>query len=241
MQISIFALHIFWITVVTLLTVLEAPAQAEDARPQDPPTSAAVGSKATGFFVEFCSCERVCEMALGGGKQRCSIALGFHVEAGQRGDVPLAGRSAVLLSPDRETLDASPPGAVVLYVDAGASQAQAEALRGVLSERLGAVLGIGPLPKPKGAAVTVHRTNEQVSIRVEGAVDLRARPIFGNYRRPLMLENAFTPVMSFPLVGRGTNGQILDPISRIRFDAENRSVLYGKFDFGGSKGKRPTS
>ncbi len=79
----------------------------------------AAAHKLTGQYIEFCSCERICESALGdpGKRSVCSFVVGLNIEAGQRGEVPLGGLCAALVVPDPSSVSARPGLGPVLYVD----------------------------------------------------------------------------------------------------------------------------
>lgn len=216
------------IVAATLTLVLFAHSLA--AAPGDP---GAAPHKLTGQYVEFCSCERFCESALADGGRRagCSFVAGLKIEAGQCGDVSLGGLLAAIVAPDAQTIDAKPGNGPVLYVDRAATPAQSEAIRAILSERFAARAG-GPLGPPKSAAVHVVRTNEALTVTIEGAADLRARPFTGGFSRAVRLENLPGTTLPFPMLARGTGGQVADNSAGVHFDAEGKNVFYGKFDFG---------
>ncbi len=196
--------------------------------------------KLTGQYVEFCSCERFCETAVSEGARRagCSFIAGLKVEAGQRGEISLGGLFAAIVAPRASQASEKPTPGPILYMDPAATPAQSEALRAFLSDQF-AVRAGGPFGPPRVARIEVVRNTEALSVSIEGVADLRARPIYGPFRRGVQLENAPGTFLPFPMLGRGTAGQLVDATAGIRFDGEGRSVLYGKFDFGGKKaGKR---
>lgn len=192
--------------------------------------------KLTGQYVEFCSCERFCESALGdaGRRATCSFAAGLKIEAGQRGDISLGGLSAAIVAPNAAATDEKAGNGPVLYVDRGATSAQSEAIRAILSDRFAARAGaaLGP---PRPSSIQVNRSTEALSIAIEGVADLRARPFTGGFHRAVRLENAPGTTLLFPMLARGTGGQVADSTSGVRFDADGKSVFYGKFDFGSAK------
>jgi hypothetical protein len=193
--------------------------------------------RVTGSYIEFCSCERICESAFGepGKRATCSFACAVQIDAGQHGGVSLNGLTAAIVSPApaaHEGKEAAP----VLYVEKAANEEQREAIRAALNERLGSRLA-GPLGPPRVATIHVRRTSEEVALGIEGMGELRARPVYGAYHRSVMLSNAGSAI-AFPNVARGVGGQLVDATAGVQLGAEGRSALYGKFDFGPPKGRK---
>ena len=188
--------------------------------------------KLTGLGIEVCSCERICETAFAeaGRRGTCSFVFGLHIEAGQSGDVSLGGIDAAIVSPAPGPREGKPEAPPCLYVDRAANEAQGDAIRAMLNERFGARLG-APLGPPKRTNVRVARTSELLSISIAEVADLRARPVVTTGKRSMQLQYAGS-TNAFAMVGRGTAGQVVDAGTGVRFDAENKSVLFGKFDSG---------
>ncbi len=88
--------------------------------------------------------------------------------------------------------------------------------------------------------VRVERSLEALNLTIEGVAALKARPIMGGYGRAVQISNAPGSILPFPMLGRGTGGQIVDVTAGVRFDADGKSVLYGKFDFGTPRVRRKT-
>ncbi|HVY62657.1 MAG TPA: DUF1326 domain-containing protein [Planctomycetota bacterium] len=192
--------------------------------------------KLTGTLVSFCACERMCEQALSepGKRAPCSHVIGLQIDAGQRGGVGLGGIAAALVvAGPAGGKGESPP---TLYVDRSANEAQAEAIRAILNERFAGAMG-APLGPPRSVGVRVTKSSETISVAIDGVADLRGRPLIGNFHRPIQVANSGS-VIAYPSIGRGTAGQVVDPASGVRFDAEGHCVLYGKFDFGGGKSRK---
>lgn len=187
--------------------------------------------RAAGSYVEVCSCARICETALEGGPRgKCAFVAALHVDVGQRGETPLSGLSVAVVgtaAEGRGTNEKQPIAAI--YVDKRANPAQVEALAALVAEKFGDRLG-GPLPAPRPAMIRVERNGELVGIGIEGVADLRARPILGLFHRAVSLQHAPGAAFPFLSVARGTGGQVSDSGVGVRFDAEGKSVFYGKFD-----------
>ena len=186
--------------------------------------------RVTGSYVQACACDRICETALEGPRGRCAFVAALHVDAGQRGDTPLAGLEVAVVgtaAEGRSTSEKQPIAAI--FVDRRANPAQAEALAALIAEKFSERLG-GPLPAPKPIALRVERNGEVVGILIDGIADLRARPLLGLYHRPVTLEHAPGVPFSNPSLARGIGGQITDPALGLRFDAAAKCVFYGKFD-----------
>lgn len=202
------------------------------------PSAGAPGSEASpyrvaGQYMEVCTCDGVCESALeNGGRWRCAFLATLRVDAGQRGETPLGGRAVALV--------ASPAGAargaeektpaVSVFVDPRCTPQQVVALVALATDRFGQRFAT-PLPAARAAEIRLERTSEVLGLEVEGVAAIRGRPLFGGYHRLVQIQNAPAAPFSVLFLGRGTGGQIADAATGVRFDAEGRSMLYGKFDF----------
>jgi hypothetical protein len=183
-----------------------------------------------GQYVEICTCPKVCDCALLG-RSPCAFVAALKIDAGQRADVPLGGLALAIVAAApgaRGPQEAAKPSAA-LYVDPRATPTQAEALTAIAHEKFAARVP-GPFPSPKPAAMTVDRSTEVVSITVEGVASVRGKPLLGGFHRFVQIQNG--PGMTFPVLflARGAVGQVADPFTGVRFEAEGRSVLFGKFD-----------
>lgn len=197
--------------------------------------------KLTGLYVEFCSCERICESILLEPNHRgtCASVCALKVEAGQRGEVSLAGVTVAIVAPDPGGNIAGKAGAApVLYVDRAASATQVEAIRALLAERFAMRYGLTPTTPARAAKVTIGKSSEEVTLNVDGVGDLRGRPITNGYRRMVQIENPPNAVGGYPNLARGIAGQFADPTAHVTINAEGKSVLFGKFDFGAPRGKK---
>jgi hypothetical protein len=187
--------------------------------------------RAAGNYVEFCSCERVCETVLtGAAPGKCAFVAALRVEAGQRGETSLGSLAVAIVGAPGAGRD--DPGRGAIYVDRRANPAQVEALARAVLERFGERIG-GAVAAPKPALLHVERSADAVAIGIEGVAELKARPLTGAFHRLVQLQHA--PGMVFPVlfVAQGTGGKVSDPTTGVRFDGEGRAVLYGKFDMGG--------
>src|SRR5712691_11418994 len=93
----------------------------------------------SGHSTEFCSCHVTCPCAFGGppDRGRCTGVFSFHVEKGQADGVDLSNTYALLCA----TFGPEPWTAggftAVLILDTNGSKAQREALKGILTGKMG--------------------------------------------------------------------------------------------------------
>ena len=94
-----------------------------------------------GTYFENCSCDMVCPCVTSGltmpaDYDRCRVVLVFHVDAGTVEDVDVSGLTVVVLA-DTPPLMADGNWRVGVFMDAAASQEQAEKLGAVFAGQLG--------------------------------------------------------------------------------------------------------
>jgi hypothetical protein len=134
--------------------------------------------------VEACSCHHGCNCQFGGFPNEgiCEFIIGYAVEHGHVGDVPLDGVRAVVVAKYPKAIHEG-HGHIVLFVDDKASQKQADAFATILSGKLGgmpweALAGTverfeGPVRRP----VDIHVARERSHVRIPGAVEMRFTPL----------------------------------------------------------------
>jgi hypothetical protein len=96
-----------------------------------------------GSYLEACNCEAICPCRRVGGRSggrstygECLGALSWIVEAGQAGDIDLAGMRAVLVSRYHDDEPRS-PWTFALFVDARGDPRQRQAMADIFTGRLG--------------------------------------------------------------------------------------------------------
>ena len=172
-----------------------------------------------GTYFESCSCEVVCpctaSMALGADYDRCRVTLVFNVA---RGDVDGTDVGGVALAVVADTPKVMTDGnwRLGVFIDAAASDEQAEKLGAVFSGQLGGPMaGLGPLV---GENLGVERAPIEVSedglrhaVKIGDAVDLEIEdvvPFGAESGEPARLTGVFHPASSELTIAKATRSQI---------------------------------
>jgi hypothetical protein len=172
-----------------------------------------------GTYFESCSCEVVCpctaSMALGADYDRCRVTLVFNVA---RGDVDGTDVGGVALAVVADTPKVMTDGnwRLGVFIDAAASDEQAEKLGAVFSGQLGGPMAaLGPLV---GENLGVERAPIEVSedglrhaVKIGDAVDLEVEDVvpFGvESGEPARLTGVFHPVGSELTIAKATRSRI---------------------------------
>jgi len=172
-----------------------------------------------GSYFETCSCDVVCpctaSFALGATLDRCNVVLVFHVSDGEVDGVDVGGLTVAAVA-DTPKVMSEGNWRVGVFIDAAASDAQAEKLGAVFSGALGGPMeALGPL---MGEQLGVQRARIEVredglrhSIRIGDAVDFEIEDVvpFGVATgEPVKLTGIFHPVGSELTVARATRSKI---------------------------------
>lgn len=140
--------------------------------------------RVTGTCVEACNCQHGCNCQFAGfpNEGRCEFIIGYQVQDGRFGRVPLDGMRAVIAAKYPNAIHEG-HGHVLLFVDEKASSEQVDAFATILSGKMGgmpweALAGTverfeGPILKP----VEINLAGEKSSVRVPGSIDLRLTPL----------------------------------------------------------------
>ena len=175
--------------------------------------------KLAGSYFETCSCDVVCpctaSFALGATLDRCNVVLVFHVTDGEVEGVDVGGLTVAAVA-DTPKVMSEGNWRVGVFIDAAASDAQAEKLGAVFSGALGGPMeALGPL---MGEQLGVERARIEVredglrhSIRIGDAVDFEIEDVvpFGVASgEPVKLTGIFHPVGSELTVARATRAKI---------------------------------
>ncbi len=172
-----------------------------------------------GSYFETCSCDVVCpctaSFALGATLDRCNVVLVFHVTDGEVEGVDVGGLTVAAVA-DTPKVMSDGNWRVGVFIDAAASDTQAEKLGAVFSGALGGPMeALGPL---MGEQLGVQRARIEVredglrhSIRIGDAVDFEIEDVvpFGVATgEPVKLTGIVHPVGSELTVARATRSKI---------------------------------
>src|SRR5947199_4266742 len=149
-----------------------------------------------GSYFETCSCDVVCpctaSLSLGATNDYCRVVLVFHVKQGDVEGVDVGGLTVAAVA-DTPKVMSEGNWRLGVFIDAAASDEQAEKLGGVFSGALGGPMeALGPLIGEnlgvERAPITVERDGLRHAVRIGEAVDLEVEDVV-----PLGMQNG-TPV-----------------------------------------------
>jgi hypothetical protein len=175
--------------------------------------------KLEGSYFESCSCEVVCpctaSLALGADYDRCKVTLVFHVKDGDVEGTDVSGLTvAAIVDSPKVMTDGN--WRLGVFLDAAASDEQAEKLGAVFSGALGGPMeALGPLIGEnlglERAPIEVREEGLTHSIRIGDAVDIEIEDVvpFGvETGEPARLVGIFHPAGSELTVARATQAKV---------------------------------
>jgi hypothetical protein len=172
-----------------------------------------------GTYFETCSCEVVCpctaSLALGATYDRCRVTLVFHVADGDVEGTDVSGLTVAALA-DTPKVMTDGNWKLGVFIDAAASDEQAEKLGAVFSGQLGGPMeALGPLIGEnlgvERAPIEVREDGLTHSVRIGEAVDFEIEDVvpFGvETGEPARLVGIFHPAGSELTISRATRSQI---------------------------------
>jgi hypothetical protein len=175
--------------------------------------------KLKGSYFETCSCNVVCpctaSLALGATLDRCRVTLVFNVKDGQMQGTDVSGLTVAAVA-DTPKVMSEGDWRIGVFIDAAASDEQAEKLGGVFSGALGGPMqALGPLIGEnlgvQRAPIEIHEDGLRHSIRIGDAVDFEIEDVvpFGvETGEPVRLTGIFHPAGSELTVAHATRTKI---------------------------------
>ncbi len=163
--------------------------------------------KLEGSYFETCSCETVCpctaSFSYGATYDRCKVTLVFNVKDGEVEGTDVSGLAVAAVA-DTPKVMSEGNWRLGVFIDAAASEEQAEKLGGVFSGALGGPMeALGPLVGEnlglQRAPIEVHEDGVRHSVRIGDAIDFEIEDIvpFGSPTgEPARLTGVFHPAGS---------------------------------------------
>lgn len=172
-----------------------------------------------GSYFETCSCDVVCpcsaSMSFGASEDYCRIVLVFHVREGEIERVDVSGLTVAAIA---ETPKVMTEGnwRLGVFIDAAASDEQAQKLGGVFSGALGGPMeALGPLVGEnlgvERAPIEVREEGLTHSVKIGDSVDFEIEDIvpFGvESGEPVRMAGMFHPVGNELVISHATRSQI---------------------------------
>jgi hypothetical protein len=175
--------------------------------------------KIEGTYFETCSCEVVCpctaSLALGADYERCRVTLVFHVTDGDVEGTDVGGLTVAAVA-DTPKVMSDGDWRLGVFIDADASDEQAEKLGGVFSGQLGGPMeALGPLIGEnlgvERAPIDVQEDGLRHSVRIGDAIDFEVEDVvpFGSPSgEPARLTGIFHPAGTELTIARATRSSI---------------------------------
>jgi len=175
--------------------------------------------KLDGSYFETCSCEVVCpctaSMALGADYERCRVTLVFHVADGDVEGTDVSGLTVAAVA-DTPQVMTDGGWRLGVFIDAAASDEQADRLGAVFSGALGGPMeALGPLVGEQlgveRAPIEVREDGLRHSVRIGDQVDFEIEDVvpFGvESGEPARVTGIFHPAGSELTISRATRSRI---------------------------------
>jgi hypothetical protein len=175
--------------------------------------------KLAGSYIETCSCDVVCpctvSFALPATRDRCKAILVFHVESGEVEGTDVSGLTVAALV-DTPRVMSEGNWRLGVFIDAAASDEQAEKLGAVFSGTLGGPMAaLGPLIAEnlgvEREPIEVREDGLRHSVRIGDVVDFEIEdvvPLGVDTGKPVMLSGVGHPASSELNVANATRSKI---------------------------------
>src|SRR5437868_1764496 len=175
--------------------------------------------KIAGSYFETCSCDVVCpctaSLSLGATHDYCRVVLVFRIKEGEVEGVDVGGLTVAAIA-DTPKVMSEGDWRLGVFIDAAASDEQAEKLGGVFSGQLGGPMeALGPLVGEslgvERAPIEVREDGVRHSVKIGDAVDFEVEDVvpFGvETGEPARLTGIFHPAGSELNVAHATRSKI---------------------------------
>jgi hypothetical protein len=175
--------------------------------------------KIEGRYFENCNCNAPCpctaSLDLGADNERCTPVLAFHIDSGDIEGVDVGGLSVVAVA-DTPQVMTEGNWRLGVFIDAAASDEQAEKLGAVFSGELGGPMeALGPLLGEnlgaERAAIEFSSDGGSHSLKVGEAIEIEVEDIvpFGSESgEPARMVNIFHPASSDMAMARAKSSRV---------------------------------
>src|SRR5712691_2730140 len=175
--------------------------------------------KLEGTYFETCSCDVVCpctaSLALGADLDRCRVTLVFHVQDGEVDGTDVSGLTVAAIA-DTPKVMTEGNWRLGVFIDAAASDDQAEKLGAVFGGQLGGPMeALGPLIGEnlgvERARIEIREEGLRHSVKIGDAVDFEIEDIvpFGvEAGQPARLTGIFHPAGSELTIAKATHAHV---------------------------------
>ena len=172
-----------------------------------------------GTYFETCSCEVVCpctaSLALGADYDRCRVTLVFNITKGEVEGTDVGGLKIAAIA-DTPKVMSDGNWRLGMFIDAAASDAQAEKLGAVFGGQLGGPMeALGPLVSEnlgvERAAIEIREEGLLHSVKIGDSIDFEIEDVvsFGvESGEPARLSGIFHPAGSELTISKATRSRI---------------------------------
>jgi hypothetical protein len=172
-----------------------------------------------GTYFETCSCEVVCpctaSLSLGAHYERCRVTLVFNITQGEVEGVDVSGLKVAAIA-DTPKVMSDGNWRLGVFIDAAASDEQAEKLGAVFGGQLGGPMqALGPLVAEnlgvERAAIQVHEEALRHSVKIGDTIDFEIEDVvpFGvESGEPARVSGIFHPAGSELTISKATRSRI---------------------------------
>jgi hypothetical protein len=172
-----------------------------------------------GTYFETCSCEVVCpctaSLALGADYDRCRVTLVFNITQGEIEGADVGGLKVAAIA-DTPKVMSEGNWRIGVFIDAAASDDQAQKLGAVFSGQLGGPMeALGPLVSEnlgvERAPIEIREDGLRHSVKIGDAIDFEIEDVvsFGNESgEPARLSNIFHPVGTELTISKASRSNI---------------------------------
>jgi hypothetical protein len=203
------------------------------------PAARAAGYEMEGDFLEVCDCFTICPCWTGKGPDgdECTGVFAWVVRSGRIDGVEVAGRIVVSVSTHQGHRDNAHQN-VLLFVDKGADDRQAEALIGAFTGHYGGPLGdlsrvLGAILAATRAEIVVETVGPQTRLTVDRVIESESIAGVGPAGAPMRLSGArLSEVLGDPAdVAAARRIRLSMPWHGLDLDVRGRSAMRGAFRY----------
>ena len=195
------------------------PMEGESRRRTLPKRGGSMAWNLEGTYFETCSCDVVCpctaSLALGADYDRCRVTLVFNVTKGEVEGTDVGGLTIAAIA-DTPKVMSEGNWRLGVFVDAAASDAQAEKLGAVFGGQLGGPMeALGPLISEnlgvERAAIEIREEGLRHSVKIGDSIDFEIEDVvsFGvESGEPARMSGIFHPAGSELTISKATRSSI---------------------------------
>ena len=192
----------------------------------------------TGHSTEFCSCHATCPCAFGlpPDRGRCTGVFSFHIESGQAGGVDLKDTYALLAASFGPAPWTAGGFTAALILDSHASHAQRDALKQILTGKMGGDAAglaalIGDLKGVFEAPISYRHHDGHVTVSAGEMVKAEGKTFRSANGEEVWLKNAIYPV---PDVRAGKSSKVMVNVPGLTYEPPDAEGFWtGPFDLKG--------